>query len=110
MALHRQWHIGGWPAILLAPVGIFVAILVQLFVWLFGLKNSADLTPEDVLRYLEDFVEGRGGDWDWDDFTGIPITDPFLERIREEAASVELPLTENGRATLRQLAEQIRAR
>lgn len=109
MARHRQWHISGWPAVVLAPVAIVVALLVQLFVWLLGLKNSEDLTATDVLDYLEDFLDGRGGDWDWDDFTSIPITDQSLERIRLEAASVDLPLTEDGRATLRQLAEQVGA-
>lgn len=92
MARHQQWHISGWPAVLLAPVAIIVAVLVQLFVRLFGLNNSADLTREGVLGYLEDFIDGRGGDWDWDDFTSIPIRDPSLDRVREEAASVELPL------------------
>ena len=81
----------------------------QIFVRLFGFKNSADLTAEDVIGYLEEFIEGREGDSDWDDSTSIPITDPSLDRIRLEAASVALPLTEDGRATLRRLAEQVRA-
>ena len=109
MARHRQWHISGWPAYLLAPIAIVVAIVIQLFVWLFGLKNSEDLTSEDVLGYLENFREDRGGDWDWDDFTSIPITDPALERIRVEAASIDLPLTEDGRAILHHLTERVRA-
>jgi len=109
MARHRQWHISGWPAILLAPVAIPIILFVKLAERIFGLKTSADLTARDVEGYLRDFLDGTGGDWDWDDFTCIPITDPTLEGIREEAAGVELPLTEDGRATLRHLLQQVRA-
>lgn len=69
---------------------------------------TTDLTPTDVERYLEDFLDGRVGDWDWDDFTSIRITDPALDRIREEAASVALPLTEEGYPTLHQLLQRVR--
>ena len=109
MARHQQWHISGWPAVLLAPIAIPVALVVQLAGWLFGLKMTADLTARDVEGYIHDFLTGSGGDWDWDDFACIPITDPDLDRIREGAASVRLPVTEEGRATLHQLLESVRA-
>ena len=76
---------------------------------MFGLKNSADLTPEDVASYLEDFIEGRSGDWDWDDFTSIPITEPSLEAIRQEAELVPLPVDEAGEAKLRDLLARARS-
>ena len=109
MARHRQWHISGWAAILLAPVGIVAAILVQLFVWVFSMKNSADLTQEDVASYLDDFIEGRSADWDWDDFTSIPITDPSLDAIRQEAELVQLPVDDVGEAKLRELLARARS-
>lgn len=102
LALGR-WHISGWPAILLAPLAIPIILLMVLAERLFGLKTSADRSASDVEGYLRDFLEGCGGDWDWDDFTNIKITDPSLDAIREEAAWVDLPLTEGGRATLRDL-------
>ena len=108
MTRHRQWHISGWPAILLAPLAIPVGLLVMLAVRLFGLKDSADLTAADVASYLDDALGGRGGAWDWDDFTSISITDPALEAIRDEAARVRLPLTEEGRGTLEALLERTR--
>ena len=104
-----RWHISGWPAILLAPIAIPIIMLIVFAEGIFGLKTSADLTARDVESYLKDFLDGSGGDWDWDDFTSIPITDPSLEAIREEAAWVELPLTEDGRATLCHLLEQVNA-
>ena len=62
----RRVHISGWPALLLAPVAMPVILLIQLVERVFGLKTSADLTAHDVERYLRDFLEGTGGDWDWD--------------------------------------------
>jgi hypothetical protein len=109
IAFGRWLHIRGWPAILVAPLAIPIILLLLLGQRLFGLKSTADLTPEDVESYLRDFLDGRGGAWDWDDFTSIPITDPTLDDIREQAGLVQLPLDGAGRATLEQLLEQVRA-
>jgi hypothetical protein len=109
LAIGRSLHISGWPAILLAPLAIPAILLIVLAERLFGLKTSADLTARDVEDYLRDFLEGTGGDWDWDDFTSIPIADPSLEAIRQQALWVDLPLTEHGYATLTSLLEQVRA-
>lgn len=109
IAVGRWLHISGWPAILLAPLAIPIILLIKLAEQLLGLKTSVDLMADDVESYLRDFLDGTGGDWDWDDFTSIPITDPALEGVREEAASVPLPLDADGEATLRRLLEQVRA-
>lgn len=109
MARHSQRHISGWPAVLLAPLVIPLILLVKLAEQLFGLKTTADLTVAEVEGYLKDFLDGGGGAWDWDDFTSIPITDPSLERIREEALLVQLPLGDEGEKALRNLLEQVRA-
>jgi len=104
-----RWHIGGWRAILLAPLVISIILLIALAERLFGLKTSADRTASDVEGYLRDSLEDTGRNWDWDDFTSIKITDPALDAIREEAAWVDLPLTDGGRATLNELLKQVRA-
>lgn len=109
IAIGRRVHISGLPAILIAPLAIPVILLIKLAERLFGLKTSVDLTAQDVESYLRDFLEGTGGDWDWDDFTSVPITDPTLDGFREEAASVPLPLDAEGEATLRRLLEEVRA-
>lgn len=109
IAIGRLVHISGWPAVLLAPIAIPIILVIKLAERFFGLKTSVGLTAQDVESYLRDFLEGTGGDWDWDDFTSIPITDPTLEGIREEAAMVPLPLDEEGEATLRRLLEEVRA-
>jgi len=109
IAIGRSVHISGWPAVLLAPLTIPVILLIKLAERLFGLKTSADLTARDVENYLRDFLEGTGDEWDWDDFTSIPITDPKLEDLREEAELVPLPLNAEGEATLRRLLREVRS-
>jgi hypothetical protein len=109
IAIGRRLHISGWPAMLLAPLVIPIILLIRLAERVLGLKASVDLRAHDVESYLRDFLDGTGGDWDWDDFTSIPITDPTLEGIREEAALVPLPLDAKGEATLRGLLEEVRA-
>ena len=94
---------------MLAPLVIPIILPIVLAERLFGLKTSADRTARDVEAYLRDFLEGTGGDWDWDDFTSVKITDPSLDAIRAEAAWVDLPLTDGGRATLSGLLKQVRA-
>lgn len=45
-------------------------------------------TPEEVATIIENFVEGRGGDHDWDDFLHFPLADAYLESIRKKCDSV----------------------
>jgi len=55
-------------------------------------KKTRDRSVGDVVGFLRDFIDGRGGEWDWDDFTSVPITDPTLEAIRAEADLISLPI------------------
>lgn len=72
------------------------------------LKGTEDLTAEDVENYLEGFLDGKGGEWDWDDFTSTPITNPELDRIRAEARDMALPLGEEDRLRLVELLAHVR--
>ena len=89
------------PKVLLAIVAIPLAAIAGLFSWMFGLK--AKLSAFEVATYLSDFIEGSGGDGDWDDFTSVPIANPHLEDIRRRATEVDLPCTEEGLITLQGL-------
>ena len=108
MARHNRWHISGWLALALLPVLLPVALLAALGQRLGLLKATADLTADDVVSYLANWIEGRGGGWDWDDFTSITITDKQLDAIREEAAAVPCPVTDEGLARLRKLLDRAR--
>src|SRR5688572_28945253 len=94
-----DWHIAGWKAILLAPIALPLAILIQLL----PLKKTRDRNPEEVAGFLRDFAEGTGGEWDWDDFTSVPITDPRLEAIRIEADMIPLPIEPEDLQKLQEL-------
>lgn len=108
LAIGRRVHISGWPAVLLAPLAIPIILVITLAERLLGLKTTADLSAQEVESYLRNFLEGTGGDWDWDDFTSIPITDERLESFRMEAAVVPLPLDAEGEATLQRLLQEVR--
>ena len=101
----RYWHISGWPAVLLTPILLPVAVVVQLLPF----KRTEDRPPEEVALYIREFLDGSGGDWDWDDFTSVPISDPWLDAIRDEADMVGLPVDQAGRATLETLLRRVEA-
>ena len=86
---------------LLVIAAIPVAAVVAMLAGVFGLKEKR--TGAEVATYLRGFVDRGGGEWDWDDFTSVPISDPRLEDIRKRAAAVNLPPTEEGIAALRGL-------
>jgi len=88
-----------YVGLLLVPIVIPVALLVKLL----PLKKTRDRDTNEVTSYISNFLNDAGGEWDWDDFTSVPITDPALEAIRAEAVMVELPLDAAGRAKLENL-------
>ena len=47
-------------------------------------------TPHEVANIIEKFLDGTGGDWEWDDFTSLRIKDPALEAIRIKCAAAIL--------------------
>jgi hypothetical protein len=96
------WHVSGWPAVLLAPIVLSVAIFLQLL----SFKKTRDRSPAEVVKFLTDFLHHTGGEWDWDDFTTIPITNPGLDAIRAEAARITLPVDADGYSRLRDLRER----
>ena len=47
---------------------------------------------------IESFLDGTGGDWDWDDFMSVSTGDPFLDSIRMRCAQLpeEFPAEKQG--------------
>jgi hypothetical protein len=75
--------ITGWRAVLLAPIAVPLALLVSLWPG----KKTVDRSPDEVAGFLRDFLDNSGGEWDWDEFESVPITDPELEHIRLQATT-----------------------
>jgi hypothetical protein len=80
--------------------------------------NSIERTKYEVADIIEQFLNGTGSRWDWDDFCSFSITDPYLDsvRIRCHGLSLTYPPTERGHycseagvKVLRELAAKLRA-
>lgn len=96
----------GWRFLLL-PL-LVPALLALAIYWLFpSSKKPRKRTPQEVARILRGFIAGTGGEWDWDDFTSVPIADAALEAIRLEAEAVPLPVDDEGLAKLRALLDRV---
>ena len=94
-----------------------VGILVLMFaVAALPIKRKA--SREDVAKAIEDFVNGCGGAWDWDDFISCRIADEELEAVRIKCLRTqsEYPsgaigwCNEQGIEVLRDLAKQLRSK
>jgi hypothetical protein len=75
----------------------------------------ARYTKAEVADIIERFLEGNGGQWDWDDFLSIPIADPELDEVRQRCAAThdEAYRTQwcgpAGFAELRRIAADLRS-
>jgi len=79
--------ITGWKAVLLLPIAFPLGLIINLLPF----KKTVDRTPEEVAGFISDFIDGSGGEWDWDEFECVPITDPALDAIRLRACSFGPP-------------------
>jgi hypothetical protein len=80
-----------YPWLLVAvPVAALAIVLVVPVASLSKLtgRGKAKRTRENVCRTIEQFVDGGGGRWDWDDLNSMPDADPLLEEIRRRCVSV----------------------
>jgi len=80
--------------------------------------NNNPVTREHVAAILEDFLEGRGSKWAWDDFiSGMSFEDEYLETIRRRCDGLgqEFPpekegeyCNAKGRELIREYIRQLR--
>ncbi len=87
--------------IVLLPIFIVVKLILLPF------EKPANVSPSDVSKFLREFHDGTGGDWDYDEFVSVPIADPRLEKIRMHVSDLELPITDEGRSELRKLLTEV---
>lgn len=88
---------------IVVPIAIFVKLITMPF------ERPRKRTPQEVTQFLRGFIDDSDGEWDWDEFTSTPLADPALESIRQRAASIVLPISEEGRRTLRALLVEAEA-
>jgi hypothetical protein len=46
--------------------------------------TKVERTKLEVASIIEQFLDGTGGKWDWDDFCSHGISDPYLDSVRVE--------------------------
>jgi len=83
---------------------LIAALVLLLLAWLYG-RRGVVRSRDEVAKYIEDFVQGRGDARDWDEFTSVHIRDPYLDRIRRDC----IDATSNTPA-LQALLEELRER
>jgi hypothetical protein len=75
------------------------------------------MTREEVAKTIENFVNGTGGKWDWDDFVSIRLQDAEVDEVRKKCVAVrdEFPpsdphqyCSEAGMKVLADLAASLR--
>lgn len=53
-----------------------------------------------VAKAIAAFLDGTGGERDWDDFTSLRLHNQTLDGIRRRALAVNLPVDDDGKAIL----------
>src|SRR2546430_12085205 len=60
---------------------LVAALVLLLLAWIYGWRGVVR-SKDQVAKYIDDFLQGRGDERDWDEFTSVRIRDPYLDRIR----------------------------
>lgn len=47
-------------------------------------KPDTKTTREEIAKFIDDFVDGTGGDWDFDDYTSMDYADPLIKEVMDE--------------------------
>jgi hypothetical protein len=71
-------------------------------------KHQHDATY--VAQTIRAFLDGSGGEYDWDHFTSCSLRDPHLDDIRRRAGRVEPPCGPEETAQLEALATEAERR
>jgi hypothetical protein len=61
-------------------------------------KLTYEETEDYVIRTIREFLDGTGGQWDWDDFTSFPTGYPEWDAVQQFCLSLsnDYPPTEKG--------------
>jgi hypothetical protein len=51
--------------------------------------HPPEMTYSEVADLLGGFVEGTGGDWDWDNFFDARFEDPYLKSVQHRCAFLD---------------------
>jgi hypothetical protein len=103
---------------ILTTLAIAALGLLTLIVVVAALPIRADRTREEVIEFIEGFINGTGSDRDWDEFTCVRIKDPDLDHVRRQCLAIDerFPPSqpgpycdEFGLIELRRIVEELRS-
>ncbi len=83
--------------IFIVPAAMVLALLTLPF------SKPVNRSAQEVLEIFDNFLENEGDPYEWDDFISMKISNSQLEYIRQQAAQIHLPLTEEGSEILDRL-------
>ncbi|WP_300115475.1 hypothetical protein [Sphingobium sp.] len=86
--------------VIIVPLALAVKLVILPF------ERPVSRSPQEVARYLREFLDGTGNEGDWDYFTSTKIADPRLNDIRERALALDLPFGDEEAALLDGLARE----
>lgn len=92
-----SWLLTAVMVIVLIPMIFIFLIIKAVFL---PIDRPMRRSPDEVARYLRDFLNGTGGPCDWDDFTSIPVADPRLDDLRERASMLDPRVEADGGSAL----------
>jgi hypothetical protein len=93
-----------------------LAVIALLYVFKKHVDATPDPSKEEIAATINDFIEGKGGPHDWDNFTTYPLKNPELEKIRKECFEIGIAYpgkkktewcSDEGVAELRRIHAQI---
>jgi len=60
--------------------------------------TKVERTKLEVASIIEQFLDGTGGKWDWDEFCSLGISDPYLNSVRVQCMELNRthPPTKKG--------------
>jgi hypothetical protein len=88
--------------------------------WLAGWRSATKpvvMSRRELADQIEAFLDGTGGPWGWDDLCSCRLSDPELERVKQECCGVgeRFPATAPGQycsaegiALLRRIVSDLR--
>jgi hypothetical protein len=72
---------------------ILAVTLCGVLYGLYRFKKKVDAIPDPlkagIAATIRNFIEGKGGDHDWDDFLTFPMKDSVLDAIRLECENIQ---------------------
>lgn len=68
--------------------------------------NSRQQQAAYAERTIRAFLDGSCGDYDWDNFTSCSLRDQDVDYIRRRAGDIDLPVDDEGQASLLSLADE----